>query len=242
MDTIPAFGSSNRKIDPSRRRRPAPGKSRTARPTITIASRSADGAGLRGVGASRARGTQSGGDAPVPARPADGRAQKRDYAGVLCFDPLNIRYVTDSTTCSVGHPQSLARLLRFGRRLCRGLGIRPLRTSARPFAGNPRGAPGADFLLFSFGRPGGGTCGEIRRRDRRSPAHAWRRQPAPRRRSHGSCRLLALRDLGVEIREGQEVTENARLVKGADDIKAMRCAVHSCEPAWRRCRARWRPA
>ena len=28
--------------------------------------------------------------------------QKRDYAGVLLFDPLNIRYATDSTICNCG--------------------------------------------------------------------------------------------------------------------------------------------
>lgn len=39
----------------------------------------------------------------------------------------------------------------------------------------------------------------------------------------------ALEKLGVEIHDGQEVCELARVIKGPDEIKAMRCAMHSCE-------------
>jgi len=36
---------------------------------------------------------------------------------------------------------------------------------------------------------------------------------------------------GFTLEEGEEVTEKARAIKGADEILAMRCAVHACETA-----------
>ncbi|KAJ1706588.1 peptidase M24 [Aspergillus flavus] len=43
--------------------------------------------------------------------------------------------------------------------------------------------------------------------------------------------LRALDALGVEVCNGQAVTELARMIKGPDEIRAMRCAVASCEAA-----------
>jgi len=43
---------------------------------------------------------------------------------------------------------------------------------------------------------------------------------------HGS---KALEAIGLEIMEGEELTEKARSIKGPDEIKAMRCAGHACE-------------
>ncbi|MEO1399214.1 MAG: M24 family metallopeptidase, partial [Pseudomonadota bacterium] len=39
----------------------------------------------------------------------------------------------------------------------------------------------------------------------------------------------ALEAAGFDVVEGEEVTERARAVKGLDEIKAMRCAIHACE-------------
>ncbi len=39
----------------------------------------------------------------------------------------------------------------------------------------------------------------------------------------------ALRRKGIEVFEGQEVTEHARMIKGSDEIAAMRCSIHACE-------------
>jgi len=41
----------------------------------------------------------------------------------------------------------------------------------------------------------------------------------------------ALVAAGFEIEEGEELTERARAIKGPDEIRAMRCAVHACEAA-----------
>ena len=43
--------------------------------------------------------------------------------------------------------------------------------------------------------------------------------------------LQALHKLGIEVFDGQKVTEIARMIKGPDEIAAMRCAIHSCEIA-----------
>ncbi|KAM0238867.1 hypothetical protein ACHAP5_008556 [Fusarium lateritium] len=43
--------------------------------------------------------------------------------------------------------------------------------------------------------------------------------------------LRALEALGVEICDGQVATEHARMIKGPDEIRAIRCAVASCEAA-----------
>jgi len=43
--------------------------------------------------------------------------------------------------------------------------------------------------------------------------------------------LRALEKWGFEVMEGEEVTEKARVIKGPDEILAMRCASHACEAA-----------
>ncbi len=45
--------------------------------------------------------------------------------------------------------------------------------------------------------------------------------------------LRALEAKGFEVFEGEELTEKARVIKGPDEIKAMRCASHACETAVR---------
>lgn len=48
------------------------------------------------------------------------------------------------------------------------------------------------------------------------------------------CTLLGYRELetaGVTLANGQEVMERARAVKGSDEIRAMRCAWHACRDA-----------
>ena len=45
--------------------------------------------------------------------------------------------------------------------------------------------------------------------------------------------LPAPESLGFEVMEGDELTEKAFVIKGTDEIKAMRCASHACETAVR---------
>ena len=41
----------------------------------------------------------------------------------------------------------------------------------------------------------------------------------------------ALQTKGVQILDGQVLSEHARLIKDENDLKAIRCAVHACERA-----------
>ena len=43
--------------------------------------------------------------------------------------------------------------------------------------------------------------------------------------------LRALEAAGYVVKDGEEVTERTRAIKGPDEILAMRCAIHSCERA-----------
>ena len=43
--------------------------------------------------------------------------------------------------------------------------------------------------------------------------------------------ILAMERRGIDVMNGEEVMENARGIKSADEIQAMRCAIHSCEIA-----------
>ena len=52
-------------------------------------------------------------------------------------------------------------------------------------------------------------------------------------------RALAARGLAVE--DGEPLTERARAVKGPEEIRAMRCALHACEAAMAEMRAAARP-
>ena len=46
---------------------------------------------------------------------------------------------------------------------------------------------------------------------------------------------------GVEVLEGQVLTEHARSIKNANELRAMRCAVHACEMAVAEMREAMRP-
>jgi len=39
----------------------------------------------------------------------------------------------------------------------------------------------------------------------------------------------ALQHCGIEVHDGEEVTERTRAIKGEEEIRAMRCAMHGCE-------------
>ncbi|MEL7174636.1 MAG: Xaa-Pro peptidase family protein, partial [Pseudomonadota bacterium] len=51
----------------------------------------------------------------------------------------------------------------------------------------------------------------------------------------------ALERLGLELHEGEELTERVRAIKGPDEIKAMRCAMLACEQSVAAMREAWAP-
>ncbi len=156
--------------------------------------------------------------------------RKHDYAGILLFDPLNIRYASDSTNMQLWISHNPARacfvsadgyivLWEFHR--CEHL------SAHLPLIREIRG--GAGFFYFLSGDRGE----EHAQRFALDVDEVVRAQAGDNRRlAIDKIEILGLRALeqiGLEIFEGQEVTEIARVVKGPDEIKALYCATAACE-------------
>lgn len=156
--------------------------------------------------------------------------RKHDYGGILLFDPLNIRYATDATNMQLWTAHNPARacfvsadgyivLWEFHR--CEHLSAHlPLVKELRS---------GAGFFYFLSG-----DRGEEHARRFAQDVDDVVREHAGRNRRLAVDKieisgLRALEQLGLEIFEGQEVTEIARVVKGLDEIKALYCATAACE-------------
>ncbi len=156
----------------------------------------------------------------------------RDYAGLLMFDPLNIRYATDSTNMqlwNMHNPFRATLLCADGYMVMWDYKNAPFLSSFNPLVREARS--GASMFYFSTGD----------RTDEAAEAFAAEVADVLREHAPGMQRLAvdkimvpgyrALTAAGFEVMEGEEVTEKARSVKGPDEIKAMRCAVDACEKA-----------
>ncbi len=158
--------------------------------------------------------------------------QKNDYGGIVLFDPLNIRYATDTTNMQLWITHNPARacfvsadgyVVLFDFHSCEHLSDHlPLVRERRH---------GASFFYFESGHRAdehadlfAAQIDELMR----SHAGANRRLAVDKIEIAG---LRALERIGLEVYEGQAVTEIARVIKGPDEIKAMRCAVAACEAA-----------
>ncbi len=162
--------------------------------------------------------------------------------GLILWDPMNIRYATDTTNmqvwvshnpsryCWVGADESII-LWEFFE--CDFLsGHNPNVDEVRP----------ADSPLYFLAGP---RYEETSRR--------WADEMLDVIRAHAgpNARIAAdhlnwpeadkLRAGGVTLTNGQELMELARSIKGPDEIKAMRCAVHGCETTMAEMRAALRP-
>jgi Xaa-Pro aminopeptidase len=156
--------------------------------------------------------------------------RKRDYGGILLFDPLNIRYATDSTNMQLWTSHNPARacfvsadgyIVLWEFHSCGHLSAHlPLVKELRS---------GAGFFYFLSGDRGEEHA-KLFAQDVdevvRAQAGSNRRLAVDKIEITG---LRALEQLGLEIFEGQEVTEIARVVKGPDEIKGLFCATASCE-------------
>ncbi|MCB1451024.1 MAG: aminopeptidase P family protein [Nitratireductor sp.] len=229
MDTISAYTTSNRKIDPSRRPRSKPDGSPDENDRVEIgptalAFEAWAKAGLEAPNLEAMR--------QYRLQRIVGELRKHDYAGLLCFDPLNIRYVTDTTNMQlwVTHNPSRAcfvsadgYVVLWDYANCGHLSAHlPLVREVRT---------GASFFYFVSGERVGEHAARFAAEiDDLLKSHGGgnRRLAIDRIEPEG---LMALRGLGIETFQGQVVTELARAIKGPDDVKALKCAVQSCEIA-----------
>lgn len=227
-----AFFNSNRKIDPTRRR---PDGSPDDNDRVEIGPTARAFAEWAALGL-----TPPDLEAMRADRLARLRAQmrRRDVAGVLLFDPLNIRYATDSSNMQLWTTHNPARacfvategpVLLWDFHGCDHLTAHlPLITELRH---------GASFFYFETGE----------RTD--AAAARFAAEIEAEIRAHGGCNrrigvdrieaagLRALEALGLTVVSGQQITELARVNKGVEEIRAMRCAMAACEAAIEEMRA-----
>lgn len=154
----------------------------------------------------------------------------RGYGGLLMFDPLNIRYATDTTNMQLWNAHNPFRavlLCADGHMVIWDYKNSPFLSEFNPLVREVRS--GASFFYFS----GGDRCDAVAAR------FAGEVRDVMAEHGGGDMRLAvdkimlhgarALEAAGFTLMEGEEVTEKSRAVKGPDEIRAMRCASHACE-------------
>ncbi|WP_416368249.1 dimethylsulfonioproprionate lyase DddP [Tritonibacter mobilis] len=158
----------------------------------------------------------------------------RDYGGLLMFDPLNIRYATDSTNMQLWNTHNPFRALLLcadGYMVMWDYKNSPFLSTFNPLVREQRS--GADLFYFDRGDKVDVAADALSNEIRDLIAEHGggnKRLAVDKIMLHG---LRALEAQGFEIMEGEEVTEKARAIKGVDEILAMRCASHACETAVR---------
>ena len=168
--------------------------------------------------------------------------QKQDCAGLLLFDPLNIRYATDTTNMQLWTTHNAARacfvppsgkVILFDFHNCEHL------SAHLPLIAEVRG--GASFFYFETGN----------RTDEHAAAFISQITDLMATYAPGNKRLAvdkietagyaALLASGIDVLEGQVLTEHARAIKNENELNAMRCAIYACEQAVAEMRQAVRP-
>ncbi len=156
----------------------------------------------------------------------------RGYGGLLMFDPLNIRYATDSTNMQLWNTHNPFRavlLCADGYMVIWDYKNSPFLTDFNPLVREQRS--GADLFYFDRGDKVDVAADVFSNEVRELiAAHGGgNRRLAVDKIMVAGLRALEAQDF--EIMDGEEVTEKARSIKGVDEILAMRCASHACETA-----------
>ena len=166
----------------------------------------------------------------------------RDYGACILADPINIRYATDSRNMTVWLLHNAARyafipaegkavLFEFPRCAHLSQGIETI--------GEVRPATG----WYYFG--GGEHVDRLARKWAAEIADLMAERCGGNRRlavDHANFQgARALEALGVELFDGQEVLEQARLIKSPDEIACMAAAISVCEAGCARMREALRP-
>ncbi|MGO4915391.1 dimethylsulfonioproprionate lyase DddP [Pseudogemmobacter sp. W21_MBD1_M6] len=156
----------------------------------------------------------------------------RGYGGLLVFDPLNIRYATDTTNMQLWNTHNPFRavlLCADGYMVIWDYKNAPFLSGFNPLVREVRS--GADLFYFDRGDKVDVAADAFARQVRdliNEHGGANNRLAVDKIMLHG---LRALEAQGFDIKDGEEVTEKARSIKGPDEILAMRCASHACELA-----------
>lgn len=156
----------------------------------------------------------------------------RGYGGILMFDPLNIRYATDSTNMQLWNTHNAFRaclVCADGYMVVWDYKQAMFLSKFNPLVREQRS--GADLFYFDRGDKLDVAADVFSREVRdviREHGGANMRIGVDKVMLHG---LRALEAQGFTIFPGEELTEKARAIKGPDEILAMRCASNACEAA-----------
>lgn len=154
----------------------------------------------------------------------------RGYGGLLMFDPLNIRYATDTTNMQLWNTHNPFRaclLCADGHMVLWDYKNAPFLTQYNPLVREI--LSGADIFYFARGDRIGSAADAFAAEvldllANHAPGYTQvgidKIQPAG---------LDAFRRVGLEYRDGEEVTERTRAIKTEHELRAMRCAIYSCE-------------
>ena len=168
--------------------------------------------------------------------------RKHDCDGLLLFDPLNVRYATDTTNMQLWIAHNAARacfvppegkVILWDFHNCEHL------SAHLPLVGEVR--HGASFFYFETGDKTEAAAAHFVDEVidvMKSHGGANKRLAVDKIETPGYVRLV---EKGIEIIEGQMLTEHARAIKNDNEIRAMRCAVHACEMAVEEMRYAMRP-
>ena len=155
---------------------------------------------------------------------------KRDFGAVLMMDPLNIRYATDSTNMQLWNthnPFRACMLFADGYMMLWDYKNSPFLADHNPLVRECRS--GASMFYFGNGDKVDQDADLFTAQiDDLMREHAG----SNRRIGIDKIMIAGLRSLerrGLEVHEGEELLEKSRSIKGAEEIKAMRCAVDACE-------------
>jgi Xaa-Pro dipeptidase len=166
----------------------------------------------------------------------------RDLAGVLVYDPLNVRYATDSTNMQLWCTHNAVRyafVATDGPVILWDFHNSEHLSAHLPLVDEVR--HGIPWFYYEAGQHGP------------ERARLWAAEIADVVTQHGggNRRLAidrinpdgvdALASRGIELASGEEVMEQARSVKSPDELKAMRRAIAACEAAVARMQEALRP-
>jgi Xaa-Pro aminopeptidase len=160
------------------------------------------------------------------------RLHERDLAGVLLFDPLNIRYATDTTNMQLWNAHNPFRaclVAADGHMVLWDYKHAPFLADHNPLVAEVRSGASM-FYCVTGDRTAEAAAAFACQVTEVLAAHAG----ANRRLAVDKIMLAGARALeaaGIALHEGEEVMERARAIKGPDEIRAMRCAVDACEKA-----------
>lgn len=160
--------------------------------------------------------------------------KKRDLAGIVVYDPLNVRYATDSTDMQLWVMHNAVRYAFVA-------------TEGPVILWDFHHCEHLSQHLELIDEIRHGTAWFYYEAAQHSAERArkWAREIAALIDAHGGGNrrlavdninpdgVVALAELNISVHSGQEVMEHARTVKCADEIKAMRRAVAACEASMR---------